>query len=313
MPLGQDLGTSNANAAQAGANMVNDAFMCPLLPYGAFSAPSFKLIDFGGIGEDASNTKKASEIEGVDFSRFVGSNRTRDYKRALNAEAGSPDLVFVTSRMTSSAHTSKLVGVGRASLQAKALTLAIVIRPPQSEGEQALEPMLADFKRLSEAVDTLVIVPESRLQKLGGRDLDLSNTSANNSDLILYAVRCVSDILTIPGLMGLDFNDVRSVLKEQGTARMGIGISSGENRAETVAREAITSPLLEDICIREATGAIVNITGGPDAAIHEVNEACALIEEAVSEDADIVFGNNVDPKIGASIRVTVLFCGLGEA
>ncbi len=293
--------------------MVNAAVMCALIPYSEFSQASIKLIDFDGIAEDASSTKKASDVEGVDFSRFVGSRRTRDYERALNTGvAGSPNLVFVTSRMSSGAHTSKLVGVGRMALQAKALTLAIVIRPPQSEGEKGLEPMLADFKRLSEAVDTLVIIPESRLQKLGGCDLHFNDVSANNSDLIVYAVRCVSDLLTIPGLIGLDFNDVRSVLKEQGTARMGIGISSGENRAVKAAHEAITSPLLEDICIHQATGAIVNIAGGPDTAIHEVNEACTLIEEALGEDADIVFGSIVDPNIGASVRVTVLFCGLGE-
>jgi hypothetical protein len=131
-------------------------------------------------------------------------------------------------------------------------------------------------------------------------------------EVLLNAVRGISDLMTIPGLINVDFADVRTIMSDQGRALMGSGSSNGKKRAEDAARQAISSPLLEDVSIQGATGILINITGGPDLGIHEVNEACSLVEEAAHEDANIIFGSVVDPNIGDDVRITVIATGFDE-
>ena len=132
-------------------------------------------------------------------------------------------------------------------------------------------------------------------------------------EVLLDAVRGISDLMTIPGLINVDFADVRTIMSNQGRALMGSGSSNGKKRAEDAARQAISSPLLEDVSIEGATGILINITGGPDLGIHEVNEACSLVEEAAHEDANIIFGSVVDPNIGDDVRITVIATGFDQA
>lgn len=265
-------------------------------------AASTLLIDCDGFADLA---KGASNINGVEFYR-VGSSQ--DAPR-IEAAIERANLVFVTARLASSTGMSKATETGLLAKRAQFLTVGIVIAPPQIEHGRLSEELRLHCKKLSQAVDSLVLIPEDRLQQLGHHDLCLRDTSANHADLLVYAVRCISDMMTIPGLMCLDFNDVRRVLQTKGMARMGIGLSTGEGRALEAAREAISSPLLGGVCLRTATKVLINISGGSDLGIHELDEACTLVEESVSEDADIVIGAPVDEKFGGEFRLTLIASG----
>jgi cell division protein FtsZ len=169
------------------------------------------------------------------------------------------------------------------------------------------------MRELKDAVDTLIAIPNQRLLAIAGRDTSLLETFKKADDILLQAVRGISDLITVHGLINLDFADVRTIMAEMGMAMMGAGSASGENRAVEAAQKAVSSPLLEDISIHGARGVLINITGSHDLSLHEVNEAATLIQEEAHEDANIIFGAVIDEQMGDEIRITVIATGFGEA
>jgi cell division protein FtsZ len=161
-------------------------------------------------------------------------------------------------------------------------------------------------------VDTLITIPNQRLLNIAGRDMPLLETFRKADEVLLQAVKGISDLITVHGLINLDFADVRTVMSEMGLALMGTGCASGENRAIEAAQRAISSPLLEDITIAGARGILINVTGGPELTLYEVNEASSLIQEEAHDDANIIFGAVIDENLGEEMRVTVIATGFGK-
>jgi len=193
-----------------------------------------------------------------------------------------------------------------------ALTVAVVTKPFQFEGKKRnfqADEGIDDLRRI---VDTLIVVPNQRLLSLGGRNLSLIETFKKADDILFQAVKGISDLITIPGLINLDFADVKSVMSEMGLALMGTGSASGENRAVEAAQKAISSPLLEDNTIQGARGVLLNITGGSDMTLFEINEASSLIQAEAHEEANIIFGTVVDETMGDEIRITVIATGFED-
>jgi cell division protein FtsZ len=172
------------------------------------------------------------------------------------------------------------------------------------QAEQGLED-------LQKAVDTLIVIPNQRLLAIAGRETSMLDTFQQADDVLLQAVRGISDLVTVHGLINLDFADVRTIMCEMGMAIMGSGTASGENRAIEAAQKAISSPLLEDISIKGARGVLINITGSADLSLHEVNDAATLIQNEAHEDANIIFGAVIDEEMGDEIRITVIATGFG--
>jgi len=165
---------------------------------------------------------------------------------------------------------------------------------------------------LKASVDTLIVIPNQRLLSIAARTTTMLEAFHRADDILLQAVRGISDLIMTPGLINLDFADVRTVMAEMGLALMGAATASGENRAIEAAQKAISSPLLEDISIHGARGLLINITGGPDLGLHEVNEAATMIQEEAHDDANIIFGAVIDERMKDEIRVTVIATGFGE-
>jgi cell division protein FtsZ len=168
------------------------------------------------------------------------------------------------------------------------------------------------MKELKASVDTLIAIPNQRLLSVAGRNSSILETFKKADDVLLQAVRGISDLITVHGLINLDFADVRTIMSEMGMAMMGAAVALGENRAVDAAQKAISSPLLEDVSIQGARGVLINITGGPDLSLHEVNEAATLIQEEADEDANIIFGAVIDESMGDEVRITVIATGFGE-
>src|SRR5262245_18660338 len=168
------------------------------------------------------------------------------------------------------------------------------------------------MRELKANVDTLIAIPNQRLLAVAGRNMSILETFKKADDVLLQAVRGISDLITVHGLINLDFNDVRTIMSEMGMAMMGAAVASGENRAVESAQKAISSPLLEDVSIQGARGVLINITGGPDLSLHEVNEAASLIQEEADDDANIIFGAVIDESMGDEVRITVIATGFGE-
>jgi cell division protein FtsZ len=168
------------------------------------------------------------------------------------------------------------------------------------------------IEELKQSVDTLIVIPNQRLLSIAAKTTTMLEAFHKADDVLLQAVRGISDLIITPGLINLDFADVRTVMAEMGLALMGAASASGENRAIEAAQKAISSPLLEDISIQGARGVLINITGGSDLCLHEVNEAASMIQEEAHDDANIIFGAVIDDSIIDQIRITVIATGFGE-
>jgi cell division protein FtsZ len=188
----------------------------------------------------------------------------------------------------------------------------VVTKPFQFEGKKRNIQAEEGIAQLRETVDTLIVVPNQRLLSLGGRNLSLLEAFKKADDILYQAVKGISDLILVPGLINLDFADVKSVMSNMGMAIMGTGVASGENRAVEAAQRAISSPLLEDNTIQGAHGILLNITGGPDMSLYEVNEASSLIQEEADDDANIIFGTVIDKNMHDEIRITVIATGFDD-
>jgi cell division protein FtsZ len=320
--------------------------MIELVGKGEVLGARIKVVGVGGGGGNAVNTMIASGLPGVDFiaantdvqalganfaptklqlglqlTKGLGAGADPDVGRQAALEdtetirdhLTGADMVFITAGMGGGTGTGGAPVVARIAKELGALTVAVVTKPFQFEGKKRMRQADEGMRDLKDAVDTLIAIPNQRLLAIAGRNTSLLETFKKADDILLQAVRGISDLITVHGLINLDFADVRTIMAEMGMAMMGAGSSNGENRAVEAAQKAIASPLLEDISIHGAKGVLINITGSHDLSLHEVNEAATLIQEEAHEDANIIFGAVIDERMGDEIRITVIATGFGEA
>ena len=301
-----------------------------------------KVIGVGGGGGNAVSTMIVSRLEGVDFIAAntdlqalesnqapikipLGSKVTRGLGAGANPEIGrqsacedreriaevlrGADMVFVTAGMGGGTGTGAAPIIAEVAPELGALTVGVVTKPFGFEGKKRRRHAEEGIAALAAAVDTLITIPNERLLSIAGQKTTMLDAFRKADDVLLNAVQGISDLITIPGLINVDFADVKTIMSNMGRALMGTGRAGGERRAVEAAQQAISSPLLEDVSITGATGILINITGGPDLTLFEVNEASTLIQEAAHEDANIIFGSVIDPSIGDELRITVIATG----
>jgi cell division protein FtsZ len=239
----------------------------------------------------------------------VGRKAAEESAQAIAETVGVADMVFVTAGMGGGTGTGAAAVIAAAARASGALTVGVVTKPFSFEGRRRARQADAGIAVLEEAVDTLIVIPNNRLLEVVGHNTSIMDAFRRADEVLLNAVKGISDLMTVPGLINVDFADVRTVMSRQGRALMGSGRSSGKRRAAEAAEMAISSPLLEDVNIDGATGVLLNITGGPDLSLHEVHEASSLIESCAHEDANIIFGSVIDPNMGDEVRITVIATG----
>jgi len=219
------------------------------------------------------------------------------------------DMVFVTTGLGGGTGTGGAPVIASLASELGALTIAVVTKPFRFEGRKRMTQAEQGLAELRECVDTVITIPNERLLATIARTTSLTEAFATADDVLRQAIQGISDLILVPGLINLDFADVRTIMSGMGLAIMGTGISSGENRAMDAANFAISSPLLEDASVKGARGVIINVTGGSDLSLVEVSEASAVIQEAAHEDANIIFGAVVDPKMEGRVKITVIATG----
>lgn len=270
----------------------------------------------------ALNSSKASQkIQlGADLTKGLGAGANPDIGRRSAIESynniveqlkGS-DMVFVTAGMGGGTGTGGAPIVAKIARELGALTIGVVTKPFIFEGKKRSKHAEGGLAELKENVDALIVIPNQKLLSISSDKTPLLDTFKKADEVLLQAVKGISDLINIRGLINLDFADIRTVMANKGLALMGTGSAKGENRAVEAATQAISSPLLENVKIDGATGIIINVTGGSDLSLYEVNEASTLITEAASEDAEVIFGAVIDPNIQDEVRVTVIATGFAR-
>jgi cell division protein FtsZ len=301
-----------------------------------------KVVGVGGGGTNAVATMISLGLTGVDFIAAntdnqalhsnpaphriqLGNELTKGLGAGANPEVGKKaaledssriaesiygaDMVFITAGMGGGTGTGGAPVIANIAKEAGALTVGVVTKPFNFEGKKRRKNADRGILELREAVDTLICIPNQRLLYIANETTTMLDCFKKADEVLYQAVKGISDLINIRGLINLDFADVRTVMSNKGLALMGTGVASGENRAIEAARKAISSPLLEDVSINGATGIIINITGGPDLTLFEVNEASSLITEEAHEDAEIIFGSVIDETLTDEVRVTVIATG----
>ena len=222
------------------------------------------------------------------------------------------DMIFVTAGIGGGTGTGAAPVVAQIAREVGALTIGVVTRPFTFEGARRAQTAETGIAKLKEQVDTLIVIPNDRLLQIVDKRSSLNEAFSMADDVLRQGIQGISELITIPGLINLDFADVRTIMSEGGAALMAVGTASGEDRARVAAEEAITSSLL-DITIDGARGILFNVTGGPDLALFEVNTAAAIIKETAHPDVNLIFGAVIDPEMGEDIRVTVIATGFDRA
>lgn len=304
-----------------------------------------KVIGVGGGGGNAVNTMISYSLGGVDFiiantdaqalgvssspnKIQIGMQITKGLGAGSNPEIGKKsalesrdqiqqylegaDMIFIAAGLGGGTGTGAAPIIAEIARESSALTVAVVTKPFQFEGKKRNTQAEDGIEQLRDVVDTLIVVPNQRLLSLGGRNLSLREAFKKADDILYQAVKGISDLIMVPGLINLDFADVKNIMSSMGMALMGTGTASGENRAVEAAQRAISSPLLEDNTIQGARGILLNITGGSDLSLYEVNEASSLIQAEAHEDANIIFGTVIDETMGDEIRITVIATGFDD-
>ena len=304
------------------------------------------VIGVGGGGGNAVNTMISGNLDGVEFVAAntdrqaleanlapnkiqLGSDLTRGLGAGANPDVGrrsaeesiqriadaisGADMVFVTAGMGGGTGTGAAPVIAQVARDCGALTVGVVTKPFGFEGTKRARFAADGIRRLEAAVDTLIVIPNTRLLALAGTQMSMVDAFRRADSVLLNAVQGISDLMTVPGLINVDFADVRTIMNDMGRALMGAGVGTGKKRALEAAEMAISSPLLEDVSIQGATGILINITGGPDLTLHEVNEASTLIQNAAHEDANIIFGSVIDPNLTDEVRITVIATGFDRA
>ncbi len=304
-----------------------------------------RVVGVGGGGNNALNNMIEAGLRGVEFicantdlqalerSRArvqlqLGRNLTRGLGAGADPEVGrqaaledrdkikellsGSDMVFVTAGLGGGTGTGGAPVIAEVAKECGALTVAIVTKPFDFEGKRRLAQAEEGVQELKKVVDTLIVIPNTRLRSLAPKNARFADMLKKADEVLLYAVRGISDLIVTPGLVNLDFADVRTVMSEMGVALMGTGQASGDNRAMEAAQRAINNPLLEDITIEGARGVLINITASSDITIDEISEASTFIQEAAHEDCNIIWGTVIDDSMGEEMRVTVIATGIGN-
>jgi cell division protein FtsZ len=235
-----------------------------------------------------------------------------DTDKLLEVLSGA-DMVFVTTGLGGGTGTGAAPVIASLANQMGALTIAVVTKPFKFEGRTRLVQAERGLKELSESVDTMITIPNERLLATVDKRTSMSEAFATADDVLRQAIQGISDLILVPGLINLDFADVKTIMSHMGIAIMGTGIASGENRAQLAATAAISSPLLEDASVEGARGVIINVTGGPDLALSEVSDASDIIHNSAHEEANIIFGAVIDPAMEGRIKITVIATGFDRA
>src|SRR5687767_581258 len=235
-----------------------------------------------------------------------------DTDRILEALSGA-DMIFITTGMGGGTGTGATPIIASLAAELGALTVAVVTKPFNFEGKRRRVQAELGIRALRDTVDTLITIPNERLLNFVERATSLGDAFKIADDILRQAVQGISDLITVPGEINLDFADVRTIMHGMGMALMGTGVSSGEHRAVEAAQRAISSPLLEEASIEGAKGVLINVTGGPDMTLFEVHEAASVIQEAADEEANIIFGTVIDPKMKDEVKVTVIATGFDSA
>ncbi|MBN2468304.1 MAG: cell division protein FtsZ [Deltaproteobacteria bacterium] len=304
-----------------------------------------KVVGIGGGGCNAINTMIESNMDGVEFIAAntdlqalgackspikvqLGAQLTKGLGAGADPEVGQKamlediekmkelvkgaDMVFIAAGMGGGTGTGGAPVLAKIAKELDVLTVAVVTKPFLFEGKRRRQIGEKGIEELKEAVDTLIAIPNQRLLVNSSKRMTLLEGFKKADEVLLHAVKGISDLITIPGLINLDFNDVRAVMSEMGMAFMGTGVATGENRAIDAAKKAISSPLLEDVSIEGAKGLLINISAGSDLTLFEVNEASTMIQEETHDDANIIFGAVIDKDAGEEVRVTVIATGFGK-
>ena len=305
-----------------------------------------KVIGVGGGGGNAVQQMVDAEIEGVDFicantdaqalrnctAKTVlqmGSNVTKGLGAGANPELGrqaamedreriyevlsGADMVFITAGMGGGTGTGAAPVVAQIARELNALTVAVVTRPFDFEGRKRIEIADNGIKELEQQVDSLITIPNEKLVTVLGKDMTLLGAFKAANDVLQGAVQGIAELITRPGLINVDFADVRTVMSETGMAMMGAGSARGDNRAVEAAEAAIASPLLEDINLQGAKGILVNVTAGLNLSMQEFQEVGKAVQDLAAEDATVVVGTVIDPDLQDELRVTLVATGLGIA
>lgn len=305
-----------------------------------------KVVGVGGGGGNAVKHMIASSVEGVDFicantdaqaltdviSKTVlqlGSGITKGLGAGANPDVGrqaaledrdriaevlrGADMVFITAGMGGGTGTGGAPVVAEVARELGILTVAVVTKPFPFEGKKRMAVAEQGMKELAEHVDSLITIPNEKLLAVLGKNTSLMSAFKAANDVLLGAVQGIADLIIRPGMINVDFADVRTVMSEMGAAMMGTGVARGDNRAREAAEAAIRSPLLEDVNLQGARGILVNITAGLDLSLGEFSEVGDTIEEFASENATVVVGTVIDPEMRDELKVTVVATGLGAA
>src|SRR5436309_5228130 len=311
----------------------------------ASGAARIKVVGVGGGGGNAVNTMISAGLPGVDCiaantgaqalranlspvklqlgeqatrglgaggNPAVGKHAAEEDVERLRQHLAGADMIFITAGMGGGTGTGAAPVIAKIAKELGSLTVGVVTKPFIFEGKRRMKQADEGMRELKASCDTLIAIPNQRLLAVAGRNSSILESFKKADDVLFQAVRGISDLITVHGLINLDFADVRAIMCEMGMAMMGAAIAQGENRASEAAQKAISSPLLEDVSIQGARGVLINITGGPDLTLHEVNEAATLIQEEADEEANIIFGAVIDESMGDEVRITVIATGFGE-
>ncbi len=242
----------------------------------------------------------------------VGAKAAEESREEIEASLKGSDMVFITAGMGGGTGTGAAPVVAEIAKSMGILTVGVVTKPFPFEGRRRMMHAEMGIKNLKERVDTLVTIPNERLLSIVDKKTSLVDSFRLADEILRQGVQGISDLITIPGLVNLDFADVRTVMLDKGLAHMGVGTGKGDNRAEEAAKEAISSPLLET-SIKGATGVLINVTGGADLGLLEISEAAEIVQEAADPDAHIIFGAVINESMKDEIRITVIATGFDEA
>ncbi len=304
---------------------------------------SIKVAGVGGGGGNAVNRMVEAGLSGLEFIAIntdlqvlkkskahqklqIGTKLTRGLGSGGNPEIGrrafeedkqkvveainGADMLFITAGMGGGTGTGAAPLVADVAREMGVLTVAVVTKPFEWEGKRRMDQAEQGIRELKDKVDTLIVIPNQRVLSVVGKQTRLNEAFRIIDDILLKATRGISDLITVPGLVNVDFADVRAVMLERGDALMGVGVGAGENRSITAAEEAIANTLLEGVSIKGAKAILLNISAGEDLTLSEVNEVASIIRNAAGEEANMIFGAVVDPEAGGDLTVTVIATGL---
>jgi cell division protein FtsZ len=303
-----------------------------------------KVIGVGGGGSNAVNRMVQARVDGVEFivantdkqalrispaatkiqiggkltkglgagaDPNVGRQAALEDTDAIIAALSGADMIFVTTGLGGGTGTGAAPVIASLASELGALTIAVVTKPFKFEGKKRQIQAERGLEALRDCVDTIITIPNERLLTIIDRNTPLTEAFCTADDVLRQAIQGISDLILVPGLINLDFADVKTIMSGMGLAMMGTGIAEGPERAMEAARKAISSPLLEGASVNGARGVIINVTGGPDLSLVEVSEASSIVQEAADEDANIIFGAVVDPALKGKVKITVIATGFG--